>query len=329
MRLVAVTRILDEIDIVEAFVRHTATYADHHILLDNGSRDGTREVLSALVREGLPITVIANPSVSFAEAEANTWLFREAARQHGAHWVAFLDTDEFIDDRGLADGLDRLLREVAETRPLIGQLKVRLTDYVAIAADDSGQDIVPVRIGWRGEPTGNLKSLVRVGDATRGVEIRAGGHGALWPATGYELWADPVAEGLTLAHYPERSTWQWMSKFVKGWAKVLAAGPDSVASGHSLHYRPAFETLRDRPEAILFNDALMTFKNERPGLVHDPIAYRGGALAYTPPIDERLRAVRSLLAFVEDLAVRHGALLAQSGEARRLSETWDRERTTL
>ena len=48
MRLVAVTKILDEADIVEAFARHTANYVSHHIFLDNGSVDGTVEILKAL-----------------------------------------------------------------------------------------------------------------------------------------------------------------------------------------------------------------------------------------------------------------------------------------
>ena len=52
MRPVAVTKILDEADIVEAFARHTAHYVGHHIFLDNGSVDGTVEILRQLRDEG-------------------------------------------------------------------------------------------------------------------------------------------------------------------------------------------------------------------------------------------------------------------------------------
>ncbi len=41
MRLVAVCKVLDEADIIEAFARHTAHYVVHQIILDNGSIDGT------------------------------------------------------------------------------------------------------------------------------------------------------------------------------------------------------------------------------------------------------------------------------------------------
>ena len=57
MRLVAISRILNEADIVEAFVRHTSTLVDHHILLDNGSTDATLNIQSALHGEGLSIEV--------------------------------------------------------------------------------------------------------------------------------------------------------------------------------------------------------------------------------------------------------------------------------
>ena len=322
MRIVAATRILDEADIVEAFVRHTAAFVDHHLLLDNGSRDETLAILASLDREGVPLTVFHNPSVSFAETDANTFLFKVAARDFGSHWVVFLDADEFIDDRRIEDGLAGLLSHAQEHRPLLSQFKVALTDYVAIHADDNADPIVPRRIAWRGERTGNLKSIVNTRVESAGVRIRAGGHGACWPARD-EVWPYVIEPDLTYAHYSERSTWQWISKFVRGWAKVLAAGQAEVARGTSEHYAPAFALLRDHPEAILHNPHLMTFKNERPGLVHDPIAYRGGDLRYTPPIDHHLRAMSGILRYLEDLSTRHGNLLASSPDARRLTAAWD------
>ena len=51
MSLVAVCKVLDEADMVEAFARHTAHYVAHQIFVDNGSVDGTVEILQALRRE--------------------------------------------------------------------------------------------------------------------------------------------------------------------------------------------------------------------------------------------------------------------------------------
>ena len=60
MQVVAVTRVLDEADIIEAFARHAAAYVDHHIFLYNGSTDGTLAILQALHRDGLPLTLLQN-----------------------------------------------------------------------------------------------------------------------------------------------------------------------------------------------------------------------------------------------------------------------------
>jgi len=61
-KIVAITTAKNEIDIVEAFVRHTLAVVNHLVILDNGSTDGTLAVLRALEREGLALTIIEDPS---------------------------------------------------------------------------------------------------------------------------------------------------------------------------------------------------------------------------------------------------------------------------
>ena len=323
MSIVAVTRILDEADIAEAFVRHTSRHVGHHILLDNGSRDGTLEILEALRREGLPVSVLSTSSVAFSEGDALTFLFHRAATEHGARWVLFLDADEFVDDRGAPDGLAALLaawdREAAP--PL--QVLVALSDYVAIVHDVAAEACVPRRIQWRSERGQNLKAILSTRRGTAGIAVDAGGHGAHWEDTGAPLRPAVIDGRLTHAHFSERNTYQWMVKVVRGWAKVLASGSENERAGMAGHYRSAFAVLRDHPERVLLDETLMSFKNERPGLIHDPIDYRGGALRYGQWHDARVGAARALVGFIEDLARRHGALLDALPEARALEAEWD------
>lgn len=82
MRIVAVSRILDEADIIEAFLRHTATFVDHHVVLDNGSRDGTLEIMKNLHNEGLNLSIYSTNSICFSERNLNNWLFNEALDNH-------------------------------------------------------------------------------------------------------------------------------------------------------------------------------------------------------------------------------------------------------
>lgn len=323
MKIVAVTRILDEADIAEAFVRHTARHVGHHVLLDNGSRDGTREILADLQREGLPVTVFGTGSVAFSEEAALTWLFREAAAAHGADWVMFLDADEFVDDRAAPGGLAALLAgwDGAEVPPL--QVLVALADYVAIVHDVAAQACVPRRIQWRADRSGNLKTIVSTRRGTDGITVDAGGHGGHWTATGAQLGPAMLDERLVHAHFGERDTWQWLVKVVRGWAKVLASGAENERAGKAGHYREAFELLAREPTAIFHNAHLMSFKNERPGLVHDPIDYRGGELRYFRGEDAAMRGARALMGFVEAMARQHGRVLDQVPEARRIEQAWD------
>ena len=52
IKAVSVTRILNEDDIVEAFVRHNIGHLSHMIFIDNGSTDRTLLILKHLQANG-------------------------------------------------------------------------------------------------------------------------------------------------------------------------------------------------------------------------------------------------------------------------------------
>ena len=54
MQLTGVTMVRDEADLIEAFVCHNLQVLDRMFVVDHRSRDGTREILRALVAEGFP-----------------------------------------------------------------------------------------------------------------------------------------------------------------------------------------------------------------------------------------------------------------------------------
>src|SRR6185437_2675521 len=97
MKLVAVSRVRDEADIIKAFVRHHAALFDKLIVLDDGSCDGTYEALLLLRAEGLPLVVLRAPVIGYEQSRYMTRLLQMAVDQFGADWVAPLDADEFIE----------------------------------------------------------------------------------------------------------------------------------------------------------------------------------------------------------------------------------------
>ena len=310
--LVAVTRVLNEDDVVEAFVRHTLAFVDRMILLDDGSIGGTRSILTQLQAEGAPLVLLQSRSVVFSEAQHNTLLYHTADQAFHPSWVVCLDADEFIDARGA-----ELRASLAAVPPEAPTARVGLRNYFAEGLDASDL-LVPRRMVMRdATDRGVTKCFVRGG---LGPELRleAGNHAA-W------LGAEParVAEltGLALAHYPVRHPVQGLAKAVLGRLKVLAAGggEERVAQTAN-HYTPFLDALCRDPAELLHNGAYMA--NALPGfpLVEDPIRYAGGGLRYTAPGDPVLKALRVAAHAGERLARSHGELLDGDPALRRRVE---------
>lgn len=314
---------LNEDDVIEAFVRHTASFVDHMLLLDNGSTDRTLEILRALHAEGYPIRVLQAESVHFVEIAYNTMLFHAAARAFAAAWVFCLDADEFIDTRRLADPLrDRLAAVPAE----IACLQLPLVNYYA-AVSEADDLLVPRRFTLRDATDRRIyKCAVRGDLRDQQPTIDAGNHG-VW----FDDAAAPtlVVEDLSLAHYPHRHAMQWLTKATLGRLKVLATGEQAMESQWSNHYTPVLELLRDDPGRLLTNPAFMATTPPAIPLVEDPIAYAGLPLRYTQAGDPLLKAVRCLAAGAEQLARHHGRLLADDPAARAQADRWSMETKIL
>ncbi len=320
MKFVAVTRILDEADIVEAFTRHTALFAGHHIFMDNGSNDGTIEILRALQAEGLPITVFQNKSVHYNEREFNTFLYKDAVDTHQADWVIFLDADEFLDDRHLGMSFHQYFEALAQKGDPVHCVKVPMVNYQYTRQDNKDEIIAPRRMIRRQAPSETCKVIVSATIRHDEVLIDNGSHYVF--CRGSEVRAQITEPRIWLAHFSERSPFQLVVKFVRGWAKVLAAGEAAIKADASSHYRGPFYILKDNPEALLRSDWFMTHKNEHPDLVEDQMRYHGGDLKYTARIDDEMIAVRSLMGYLTDLAEQHGRLIDSSDAVKQLVEQW-------
>jgi hypothetical protein len=317
MKTVAVTRIFNEEDIVEAFVRHNATMVDQMLFLDNGSTDATLDILRQLQAEGLNLSVFQCRAVNFDEVAVNTWLYQLASQTQRADWVVFLDADEFLDPQAGQTPADQLRG--------IGIL-IEHKRYVQAATDDPLEPIAPRRQTTRTTTPTNIHKLIIRGGLGADLAIDAGNHGA---HLGDRPLVFPVEPRLSLAHYPRRDGYQNLQKIVIGWLKVLAGGDAAVAQGISQHYRSPFETLRDNPEYLIANPNYLAAEYNPSPTTHDPLAYRGAALRYTAVPNHALRAAQLILRHAEQLAQQHGALLDTLPAARQLVDRRNAERVFL
>lgn len=316
MRLVAASRVLNEDDILEAFVRHHAALVDHHIFLDNGSNDRSLAILKALQAEGLPLTVLQNPAAQFCETPVLTGLFRMAAGM-GADWVLMLDCDEFVDARRAVGGLSALL---AALPPDEGALGLPVRAYHPTPGDDTADLLVPRRIRWcEPAPRPEPKIVVRGALARQNISIAAGSHAILRDGEPVTI---PLAGDVALAHFSSRSPCQQLAKSVIGRLKVIAAGKEMAAGNLSGHYNTDFTAIRDDPAALLGNGERLRPTAVPPGLVEDPIDYQGGELRHTVAGDPMMKAIAGLAAFGDRLATQHGRLLDTNEGAQLQVRNW-------
>lgn len=322
-RLIAVTRIRSEDDIVEAFVRHHAALVDSHVFLDNASNDRTPEILRALQAEGLPLFIHSSSAATIAEAAQNTLLLRRAT-ELGADWIIHLDTDEFIDPSLLGGSLHDALATVPEQAPCAHMGAV---NYHPTAVDDAAELVVPLRQRWCDPSEGPfVKVCVRALTARRGATTGDGNHEAY--LNGQPIPAFRVPQ-LRFGHYYMRNGWQIVAKACVGMMRILASGRATIEKNTGIHYTHVFENLRDHPEWLL-DDARFMQGNRpvsfySPPLVENPLAYLGGALRYAQAADPRLKAVSSIIACAETIARRHGELADATDVTRQMVDRWGAE----
>jgi hypothetical protein len=91
-------KVRDEEDVLDVNLRyHRAQGVDHFVVTDNGSTDGTPEILRRYEAEDV-LTLIEEPSTEDFRDQAHWWVTRMArlaATELGADWVIYADADEF------------------------------------------------------------------------------------------------------------------------------------------------------------------------------------------------------------------------------------------
>ena len=304
MRLVAVSIVKNEADIIEPFVRHTLAWVDHHLVFDHDSTDGTREILGALQREGLPLTLFTDDALGNLQQARSNFLTRLAAQQYSADWVLPLDADEILAGPGGRAALEKTLAGFSPTRPA----SLPLLNYFSTAGDEAltGNPILRVR-HCESAPASTRKIMVpRALALDEGVTAGKGSH--VLQRAAEVLPDQPLPVGYHLAHLAHRSPPQQVLRVVLAELQKLSRG--QAHAGLDLHYRLGFQMLAENP-AMFF----ATVHPPTETLRVRPIAYQGGALRHVAANGDWSRIARALLPYLEKLAASHGRLVDAAGPA--------------
>jgi len=208
MKLVMTLLVRDEEDIVaDNLDFHLAQGVDEVIVTDNGSVDGTLEILRSYEARGL-VRIIVEPTDDYSQGRWVTRMARLAATEHDADWVINNDADEFWWPR------TESLRSVFEgLGGNVGAVVGHRTNFVPRPEDG--------RPYWERMTLRERESLNPVGKplppklahrAHPEIVVVQGNHRIKGPDIGSELDDGSIE----ILHFPMRSYSQFENKIVKG-----------------------------------------------------------------------------------------------------------------
>lgn len=228
MKIVMTLMVRDEADIVGAMLAHHREQGvDHVLVTDNGSIDGTANILRAFEDEGF-VTVWNDPVHRKQQHSTVTKMARHAAVHLGADWVVNADADEFWVGTDSGATVRSVLDEIAATVPFLTVPVINLTGQAA--KDGSGLSRLKYRDHRREEdlrrtgipfhPTADA-----VHRAHSQVEISQGNHFVSAPGWGEGV----VSDAIEVLHLPWRS-WRQYKRKVRIAGEAYAANPDLTPS---------------------------------------------------------------------------------------------------
>ncbi|WP_344056822.1 glycosyltransferase family 2 protein [Nocardioides hwasunensis] len=210
----AVAMVKNEVDMIEQTIDHLRHQGvDGVLVADNGSTDGTRELLRDRAGDGL-LHVGDDNEPAYFQAPKMRYLAAWAGRA-GADWVVPFDADEWW--YGAHESLAETLR--ASSTPIASAV----IHNAFPAPDEAGAHTS----GWQVDRASARLEKVAY-RSHRFAALHHGNHGVSRPGR--------VEQSLRILHFPWRSEAQFLSKVATGAAALRLTGPRVAGEGGD-HWR--------------------------------------------------------------------------------------------
>jgi hypothetical protein len=265
MTVAAVSMFKDEADVAGHVLRHLAEEGiDLLVVADNGSTDGTREILDRAQEwmperyRGLRVVILDDPEPGFYQSQKMTRLADEAHKL-GATWILPFDADEVWFSRPERIGV--FLESLPET---VGVATAVLYNHFGSALDP--QSPIPFdRLVWRQRQAASLPKVAF--RWSEGVVVEQGNH-SVSGAQGITVG------GLEVRHFPYRSLEQFIRKAINGAAAYAATDLPEHQGAHWRGYGALLKRYGDAALKEVFEQYYYFLSPVDAGLVHDPAPFR-------------------------------------------------------
>lgn len=239
MKIAGIAMIKNEADIVEAFVRHNITYLDVMVVIENSSTDGSREILLALQREGLPIVIFDDPIFGYFQSEKMSHIYRKTVIEFMPDFIFLLDADEFINvkSRPILESQLSLIKKGS-----VGRIPWKT--YIP-SPDNCEENITDIlrQIPYRRnkEFIQRYKAVIPARVTDFGLTIYQGNH-LVYDAS-HQIIPPLDIPDITLGHFPIRSIDQFTSKVIVGWMAYLERNRTKPDKGFAYQWKDLYERI--------------------------------------------------------------------------------------
>lgn len=243
MHIIGIAVVKNEEDVIESFLRYNLKVLDQICIIDNGSTDGTVDIINALVNEGFPVSLIVSPGEFNQIKMTNDLLMRVVSGEFGTipSFIIPIDADEFLissnsnlKPRCIIENLSRDSIHMIKWMSFIPQNIECSDDFVPYTMSSSRAD----------EYEAVEKLIIPIDVIGKGFVLNNGNHDVFAP---YELNKHKCV-GLRMAHYPIRNKEQFLIKNILGYYNRLAT--KNYVKGRSRHIENAYYALKNEDHDV-------------------------------------------------------------------------------
>lgn len=246
MRLHGLAMIRNEADIVESFVRHNLKLLDGLTIIVHRPSDGTREILEALGKEGLPLELMPLDELGFYQGQRMSQAARSIFARHQPDFIFTLDADEFLRPPSRDE-----LRTILAGFPSGKHGSTPCYNYVPDPRDHAAEPEPVKRLRHRHPQDTSRgrfrKVIIHRGFAADQTLVVCHGNHALASSDAQRDRALPGQYHRTpalLSHFPVRSSEQILIKTLIGWLAHIVIGEHQLE--RSAHWRRFYDRIKDR-----------------------------------------------------------------------------------